>query len=35
MNYPALIAALILTTTPAPASPLQNEQVAADAKWLL
>jgi len=37
MKYvaPALIAALILTTTPAPASPLQKELVAADAKWLL
>jgi hypothetical protein len=37
MKYvvPALIAALILTTAPAPASPLQKEQVAADAKWLL
>lgn len=37
MKYatPALIAAVILTTAPATASPLQKEQVAADAKWLL
>src|ERR1041384_7526489 len=37
MKYaaPALIAPWILTAAPAPASPLQKEQVAADAKWLL